>query len=106
MIDLIVFPSTSRDTIRFSTDISYLMCFRAVAKFLYEKGSFTIMHPAINLSAKCTLQEFEFLDKNLYLMSLLCSRTVVHHPEVMKALHGIQFIARISCIILSNRCIP
>ena len=53
-----------------------------------------------------TLQEFELFDKNLYLMSLFYNRTVVHYPEVMKALYGIQFTARISCIILRNRSIP
>ena len=52
-----------------------------------------------------TLQEFELLDKNLYLMSLFYNRTVVHHPEVMKAIHGIQFTARIGCIILGNQSI-
>ena len=49
-----------------------------------------------------TLQEFKLLDKNLYLMSLFYNKIVVHHLEVMKALRGIQFTARIGCIILSN----
>jgi hypothetical protein len=33
------FSSTSRDPIRFSTDISYLLCFRDVVKFLHVEGN-------------------------------------------------------------------
>ena len=38
-------------------------------------------------------------------MSLFYNKIVVHHLEVMKALHGIQFTARIGCIILGNQSI-
>ena len=41
--------------IRFSTDISCLLCLRVVAKFLHEEGNFAIMHPATNLSGKAHL---------------------------------------------------
>jgi hypothetical protein len=55
------FPSTSRDAIKFSTDISCLLCLRAMAKFLYEGGNLAIMQPATNLSGKAHLRSLSSL---------------------------------------------
>ena len=39
-------------------------------------------------------------------MSLFDYRTVVHHPDVMEALHDVQFTASIGCTEFSIQCIP
>jgi len=55
------FSSTSRYAIKLSTDTSYLLCFRAVAKFLYDEGNFAIMHLSTNLLGKGHLLEDELV---------------------------------------------
>jgi hypothetical protein len=48
----LAFSSTLRDVIRFSIEISSLLCFILVAKSLHQEGSLAIIPSATTLSGK------------------------------------------------------